>query len=623
MLMSHVILVVITGTLLLGATLSFFSIRNNINGVLTKNFPSIQLANDISEDLEIHRSALIAFSARNFPEAEDQSRVSLVRLESNIRQLLPTLEESDEQAAGQNLVTEFEVYKSRAANLVAASQLSLQPGFTDSVRKDLFPMLDSMKQYTHQIASLNRTAVENENDRARDAASRFSMIGIAATVFALGAAILLALHITRAALTPLAIIAKHASKLGSGDLSAKLELPRRDEIGELADSFNEMATRLASLKGQAARRLERAQRLSDAAINSLYDPVIVVDSKQRIVNLNAAGIQIFGAVPTSPRVSVFDHISDHRIVRAIDDAVDEGRVSASEDDTGFTKLTANGFERTYRIRATPMRSEDNELLGAVAVLEDVTHLREVDAMKTEFIGVAAHELRTPVASLLLATDLLMEGAVGDLNDAQKEMVEVQREDLYRLEKLTRDLLDVTRLEKGTMKMSLEVIPVKKMVEMVQRELAGSAETNGVSLKSSADPDVGNVWVDRLQIERVLLNLASNGIRHTPKGGTVEIWASRDKNQVSFQVSDTGEGIPADYLERIFERFVQVPGATQGGAGLGLSIAQKIVKNHGGDMKVQSELGKGSVFTFTLPAETALEAASSPGLYVDGTSTALG
>lgn len=599
--MSHVILVVITGSLLLGATISFFTIRNDITGVLTKNFPSIQYANDISQDLEVHRSALMAFSARSYPEAEDQAKLSLVRVETNIRQLLPSLQDADEQAAGQSLLTEFEVYKSRAADLIAASELSLQPGFSESARRDLFPKLDSMKQYAQQIASLNRTAVENENDRARDAAGRFSMIGIAATVFALGAAILLALRITRVALTPLAIIAKHASKLGSGDLTAKLELPRKDEIGELAESFNEMATRLANLKGQASRRLERAQRLSDAAINSLYDPVIVVDAKQRIVNLNAAGIQLFGVAPVSPRVTLADHISDHRIVRAIDDAVDEGRVSASEDDTGFTKILAGGMQRTFRIRATPMRSEDNELLGAVAVLEDVTHLREVDAMKTEFIGVAAHELRTPVASLLLATDLLMEGAVGELNESQREMVNVQREDLYRLEKLTRDLLDVTRLEKGTMKMSLEVISVTKLVETVRRELSGAAETNGIILKSFTDLDAGEVKVDRLQIERVLLNLASNGIRHTPIGGTVEIRAVRIENQVSFQVSDTGEGIPADYLERIFERFVQVPGATQGGAGLGLSIAQKIVKNHGGEMKVQSELGKGSVFTFSIPA----------------------
>ena len=598
--MSHVILVVITGTLLLGATISFFSIRNDITGVLTTNFPSIQYADEIAHDLEVHRSALIAFSARTFPESEGEAVQSLVRVDNNIRLLLPTLEDADEREAGANLLASFEVYKAQASQLVAASELSLQPGFTETARRDLFPKLDLMQKYARQIASLNRTSVENENDRARDAASRFSMIGIAATVFALGAAILLALHITRAALTPLAIIAKHASKLGSGDLTAKLELPRKDEIGELADSFNEMATRLASLKGQAARRLERAQRLSDAAINSLYDPVIVVDSKQRIVNLNAAGIQLFGAVPMSPRVALADHIPDHRIMLAIDDAVDEGRVSASEDDTGFTKIFAGGIERTFRIRATPMRSEDNELLGAVAVLEDVTHLREVDAMKTEFIGVAAHELRTPVASLLLATDLLMEGAVGELNESQREMVTVQREDLYRLEKLTRDLLDVTRLEKGTMKMSLEVIPVARLVDTVQRELAGSAESSEVNLKVSADPHAGNVKVDRLQIERVLLNLASNGIRHTPKGGTVEIRASRVENQVSFQVSDTGEGIPADYLERIFERFVQVPGATQGGAGLGLSIAQKIVKNHGGEMKVQSELGKGSVFTFTLP-----------------------
>jgi NtrC-family two-component system sensor histidine kinase KinB len=424
---------------------------------------------------------------------------------------------------------------------------------------------------------------------------------MAVTVFALGAALLMALRIIRVALTPLAIIAKQAEKIGRGDMTAKLELPRKDEIGDLADTFNDMANRLATLKSDGMRRLERAQRLSDAAINSLYDPVIVVDHKERIVNLNAAAINIFGRAPTSPRVALVDHIPDHRIVEAIANAVDAGRVSDSEDDSALAQIRVADLERTFRIRATPMRSDEGELLGAVAVLEDVTYLRELDTMKTEFIGVAAHELRTPVTSLLLGNELLLEGAVGDLNPEQKEMIQVQKDDLSRLEKLTRDLLDVTRLDQKTMKTRKEVLPAAELFRATQKDLEPAARSAGVSLEFKEAEGVGPVFADRVQILRVLINLTTNAIRHTPSGGRVEVTVQKQGNQVSFRVSDSGEGIPPEYLERIFERFVQVPGATQGGAGLGLSIARKIVKNHGGDMKVESEFGKGSVFTFTLPA----------------------
>ena len=599
--LSHVALVVLMGTLLVGATASFFSIRNNINGVLTTNFPAIGLADEVLQELEVQRSALIATAGGQFPHAKDQFSTSIRRTDQAIRELLPLMEETDETTASNRLAATFGSYQGRAVNLMAANEMSIQPGFVSSVETDLFPLIDEMKGSAAKVASLNRSNVELENDRARDAASRFSNIGMAVTVFALGAALLMALRIIRVALTPLAIIAKQAEKIGRGDMTAKLELPRKDEIGDLADTFNDMANRLATLKSDGMRRLERAQRLSDAAINSLYDPVIVVDHKERIVNLNAAAINIFGRAPTSPRVPLAEHIPDHRIVEAIANAVDAGRVSDSEDDSALAQIRVADLERTFRIRATPMRSDEGELLGAVAVLEDVTYLRELDTMKTEFIGVAAHELRTPVTSLLLGNELLLEGAVGDLNPDQKEMIQVQKDDLSRLEKLTRDLLDVTRLDQKTMKTRKEILPPADLLRATQKDLDPAARSAGVTLEFKEAEGVGPIYADRVQILRVLINLTSNAIRHTPSGGRVEVTVQKQGNQVSFRVSDSGEGIPPEYLERIFERFVQVPGATQGGAGLGLSIARKIVKNHGGDMKVESEFGKGSVFTFTLPA----------------------
>ena len=599
--LSHVALVVLMGTLLVGATASFFSIRNNINGVLTTNFPAIGLADEVLQELEVQRSALIATAGGQFPRAKDQFSPSIRRTDQAIRELLPLMEEADETVASNRLAATFGSYQERAVNLMAANEMSTQPGFVSSVETDLFPLIDDMKGSAAKVASLNRANVELENDRARDAASRFSNIGMAVTVFALGAALLMALRIIRVALTPLAIIAKQAEKIGRGDMTAKLELPRKDEIGDLADTFNDMANRLATLKSDGMRRLERAQRLSDAAINSLYDPVIVVDHKERIVNLNAAAINIFGRAPTSPRVPLAEHIPDHRIVEAIANAVDAGRISDSEDDSALAQIRVADLERTFRIRATPMRSDEGELLGAVAVLEDVTYLRELDTMKTEFIGVAAHELRTPVTSLLLGNELLLEGAVGDLNPDQKEMIQVQKDDLSRLEKLTRDLLDVTRLDQKTMKTRKEILPPADLLRATQKDLDPAARSAGVTLEFKEAEGVGPIYADRVQILRVLINLTSNAIRHTPSGGRVEVTVQKQGNQVSFRVSDSGEGIPPEYLERIFERFVQVPGATQGGAGLGLSIARKIVKNHGGDMKVESEFGKGSVFTFTLPA----------------------
>jgi NtrC-family two-component system sensor histidine kinase KinB len=296
---------------------------------------------------------------------------------------------------------------------------------------------------------------------------------------------------------------------------------------------------------------------------------------------------------------VIEHIGDKRIVRAIAKAIEQEATSATEDETSIVPLKVEGGDRTYRLRANPMKDDDGDLLGSVVVLEDITHLRQLDRLKTDFIGVASHELRTPVTSLLLSVELLEEGAAGELNEAQRQIVAAQRQDLQRLERLTRELLDLTRLEAGSAPPRFEMAAPHELARTALEGVKNQAEKKGVDLKAEVDPALPSVRADRNQINRVLVNLLNNAIRHTPPGGSVTVRATPGRNQVTFEVADTGEGIPPEYLAKIFDRFVQVPGATQGGAGLGLSIAQRIVKAHGGVMRVGSELGRGSTFSFSL------------------------
>ena len=236
------------------------------------------------------------------------------------------------------------------------------------------------------------------------------------------------------------------------------------------------------------------------------------------------------------------------------------------------------------------------------MLEDVTHLQSLDRLKTEFIGVASHELRTPVTSLLLSAQLLEEGAVGPMSPDQLEVVRAQREDLTRLDALLRDLLDVTKLEAGATPPRFEWVSPRELVEAAAQGVMGHANASGLTLQTFARDDLPLVRADRLQIGRVLSNLLNNAIRHTPGGGQIHLEAQSGSNgTVDFRVRDTGGGIPKEFLDRIFERFAQVPGATRGGAGLGLPISQTIVAAHGSQINVQSEVGQGSTFQFALPA----------------------
>jgi signal transduction histidine kinase len=262
-------------------------------------------------------------------------------------------------------------------------------------------------------------------------------------------------------------------------------------------------------------------------------------------------------------------------------------------------LAVDGSERAFRVRTTPMRDNAKHLLGAVTLLEDITHLRELDRLKSEFIATASHELRTPLTSVQIGVHLLLEGAVGELNDKQIEVLSACREDCARLDQLMRDLLDLSRIEAGESQPQLQTLSLRELILKEADELRPQVETKGLSFRLDLPPDLPPVHADASQIARVITNLVVNAIRYT-KEGEIGINAARRGRYVVVSVSDTGIGIPTEYLPHIFEKFVQVPGAPTGGAGLGLAISRLIVDAHGGQISAQSELGQGATFTFTLP-----------------------
>lgn len=596
LLVSHLLLVFLMVVVMVGAVYNFFRLGHSIDRILRDNYISVKAAQDMKETLERQDSAAAFVLGGELDLARKQYWENKPKFIAAYQKEADNITEPGEQELADDIKRKYPLYQKALEQLLYARQPASKHDFYFHTLK---PEFEQLKNLAQDVLKLNEDAIERANVRAKEEARRATLTAICVTVGAFLVAMFFALRMIRASLAPLRSLTRQAEEIGAGHWNQRIELNRSDEMGVLAESFNRMAEKLGEAWREEEQRLHRAERMSDVALENLYDPVIVTDGRGAVVHWNRAAAGLFGPQEQAVGRQIALAIPDPRIVEAIERAIHQERVSAEEDEAGFVTLQAGETPRTYRLRASPMRDESS-LLGAVVVLEDITHLRELDRLKTEFIGVASHELRTPVTSLLLSVQLLEEGAVGELTPEQREIVAAQKEDLERLERMMRDLLELTRLEAGVTPPRFEIVPVQELIRGAIEAVALQAETKGVALIDETPRGLPPVRADRAQITRVLINLINNAVRHTPTGGRVSVTVGSEGDKTVFRVQDTGVGIPKEFLSRIFERFVQVPGATRGGAGLGLSIAQNIVHAHQGEIHAESELGKGSVFTFTLP-----------------------
>lgn len=423
------------------------------------------------------------------------------------------------------------------------------------------------------------------------------MAGLALTLAAL-----FAWRFTKYVVSPISALTDKARRIGEGDLDQYIDTSSRDEIGVLASEFNRMAARLRNVRKSDYGRLLVEQKKSDAVIDSIYEPVIVTDAHGQVIKINNAGRQLFDGSAKNGQggeLTLSGVAGGDLILRAVHDAVGMQRPIANEDSAALVPLRVGGAERSFRLRATPMRDSDGHLLGAVTVLEDITAMAEVDKLKTEFISVASARLKEPLRSLQLALHAVIEGAAGELNEQQTSMLEDARENAERLDELMRDLLELAEIESGVLKLATERLRPVELARAAVERFQFAAESRHIKIENNVWPDLPWVIADRKAVARIFQNLLSNAIRHTPRDGKVSLEATERVGRTLFSVRDTGEGIAEAHLPLLFARFVQA-GDKSGGAGLGLALVKRLVEAQGGQVSVESRVGEGSRFSFSLP-----------------------
>jgi NtrC-family two-component system sensor histidine kinase KinB len=399
-------------------------------------------------------------------------------------------------------------------------------------------------------------------------------------------------------LQPLRTFTQSVREIEAGNLNLVVPVKSKDEVGQLAEAFNSMAAKLRAFRETDQAKLLRTQQTTQLAIDSLPDAVAVINPEGIIELANGTALRLFNL---KPERSVYDFnlgwlVELYRTVR------DQQRSYEPQGYQNALQVFDNGTEKFFLPQGVPIKDAAGRLVGVTLVLIDVTRLRQIDEIKSSLVSTVSHELRTPLTSIRLANHLLLSDRIGTLSPKQTEVVMESRDNADRLQKIIENLLDMSRIEAGSA--AIDVAPYRphELATEAADQVRSVAQDKGIELRVDVPLELPRVRADRARVHHVLLNLLNNAIRYTPAGGQISIGAAPEDGVVEFRVKDTGQGISKQYQPRIFERFFRAPGQASGGVGLGLAIAKEIVLAHGGKIQVDSQVGKGTTFRFTLPQE---------------------
>ncbi len=466
--------------------------------------------------------------------------------------------------------------------------------FSNSTDQEMMYGAVPIRNATGQIVGVARVALPLDQIDASIARLRRPLLGIT-----LGTAILvllMALWIAGRTARPIEQLTGVADRMAGGDFSARAVVSTQDEIGHLTTAFNRMAEELSDKMSILTRERSRLE----AILENLADGVLIADARGEVRLINPAATRLLNTSADAARGASFAQIvRHHRIIELWQACRATGQVQA-----GAVEIDRQGI--FWQVIITTFQEAEGR--GYLVIIQDLSRIRRLETVRRDFISNISHELRTPLASLKALTETLRDGALEDPPMAERFLLSMETE-IDALTQMVQELLELSRIESGQVALRRRAAQIVGILEPPVERLAAQAERAELTLTVEVAADTPPVLADVERMQMVVTNLVHNAIKFTPPGGRVQV-SARPASAVEaggphpavlVQVLDTGAGIPANDLPRVFERFFKADRARgSGGTGLGLSIARHLVESHGGRIWVQSEEGRGSIFSFTLP-----------------------
>jgi two-component system sensor histidine kinase VicK len=424
----------------------------------------------------------------------------------------------------------------------------------------------------------------------REMTQRFNDIIISSLILAAVFSLVVGYLLSRTITSPIKGITHKAESIAAGDFGQMLDVKSQDEIGKLAGSFNYMSK---SLKDTLAEISSEKNKI-ETILNYMTDGVVAFNVKGEVIHVNPAAVNM-----TSVERIEGGTFNSYAEKFGLDFTIDE-LLNLDSYKTKETVINAGG--KSIRVYFAVFADENKKPEGIIAVLQDITEQEKLENMRREFVANVSHELRTPLTSIKSYAETLLDGALEDRETAGKFLGVINSE-VDRMTRLVKDLLQLSSLDNKRMRLDIKRNSISTLIRKVCDKMEMEAQSKDQSLECTIEEGLPDMSFDYDRIEQVVLNILSNAIKYTLKGGKISVFLSRAGSEAEIRVADTGIGIPGEDLPRIFERFYRVDKARSremGGTGLGLSIAKEIVEVHNGRITIKSELDKGTEVAIYLP-----------------------
>ncbi len=450
------------------------------------------------------------------------------------------------------------------------------------------PVLDRTRVVGVVRTSIATEFIERELEFVK---MRIALGGLLVALLAAGLSYVVSRRLSR----PLEAMTQVANRFAKGDFDHRVQTTQTREIDDLGAALNQMARQLDErIRTVTAERNER-----EAMLFSMMEGVLAVDADERFISMNLAAAKLIGA-----DLNEFHSRPLHEVVRNTDLKQFVRKALTSREVVESDIVLGSAEECCVQARGTVLRDEKDRAIGAVIVLNDVTRLRRLENVRKDFVANVSHELKTPITSIQGFVETLQEGAIHDSKNAASFLEIISRQ-VERLNAIIEDLLSLSRLEQDPERSEIlfEQVQFKPLIQSAVQACQSKAAKRKTHIQVECDESLSASRINRPLLEQAIVNLVDNAIKYSQPESRVDVTAQQENAEIVIRVRDEGRGIGIEHLPRIFERFYRVDKARSrelGGTGLGLAIVKHIAQAHGGSVKVDSALGKGSTFSIHLP-----------------------